>query len=59
MMSDGAAFDGCDWIRDELLEGGTRRKELSEAAVRGRAQARNDNREDDITVITAILKKSV
>ena len=60
MMSDGAAFDGCDWIRDELQkwEGGTA-QELSERLCEGAHRRRNDNREDDITVITAILKKSV
>ena len=51
---------GCDWIRDELQkwEGGTA-QELSERLCEGAHRRRNDNREDDITVITAILKKSV
>jgi stage II sporulation protein E len=60
MMSDGAAFEGCDWIRAELekWQGGTA-QELSERLCEGAHRRRSDNHEDDITVITAVLKKSV
>ena len=60
MMSDGAAFEGCDWIKAELekWQGGTA-QELSERLCEGAHRRRSDNHEDDITVITAVLKKSV
>ena len=60
MMSDGAAFEGCDWIRAEVekWQGGTA-QELSERLCEGAHRRRSDNHEDDITVITAVLKKSV
>lgn len=59
MMSDGATIEGCDWIRDELesWEGGTA-QELSERICEGAHRRRSDNREDDITVIAAILKRA-
>ncbi|MBQ7725736.1 MAG: SpoIIE family protein phosphatase [Clostridia bacterium] len=60
LLSDGAVCDGTDWIRTELeaWNGGTA-QELSERLCEGARRRRSDRHEDDITVMTAILKKSV
>ncbi len=60
LMSDGATSDGIDWIRDEIERwtDGTA-QELAERLCEGAKRRRTDTHEDDITVLTAILKKSV
>lgn len=60
MMSDGAVCEGCDWIRTEIekWESGTA-EELADRICEGAKRRRSDSHEDDITVMTAILKKSV
>lgn len=60
MMSDGAVCEGVDWIREEIekWENGTA-EELAVRICEGAKRRRADNHEDDITVMTAILKKSV
>ena len=60
LMSDGATGDGTDWIRTEVeawQEGSA--QALAERLCEGAKRRRSDNHEDDITVLTAILKKSV
>lgn len=60
LMSDGATSDGLDWIRDEIeaWTDGTA-QDLAERLCEGAKRRRTDNHEDDITVLTAILKKAV
>lgn len=60
MMSDGATADGTDWIRDEIeaWQDGSAQA-LAERLCEGAKRRRNDSHADDITVLTAILKKSV
>lgn len=60
MMSDGAVCEGSDWIRTEIekWESGTA-EELADRICEGAKRRRSDSHEDDITVMTAILKKSV
>ena len=60
LMSDGAVCEGTDWIREEIENwtDGTA-EELAERICEGAKRRRSDNHEDDITVMAAILKKSV
>ena len=60
LMSDGASFEGTDWIKGEIenWSDGTA-EELAERICEGAKRRRSDNHLDDITVMTAILKKSV
>ena len=60
IMSDGAACEGTDWIKGEIesWSNGTA-EELAERICEGAKRRRSDNHQDDITVMTAILKKSV
>lgn len=60
MMSDGAMADGTDWIRAEIeaWQDGSA-QELAEKLCESAKRRRTDKHEDDITVITAILNKSV
>ncbi len=59
MMSDGAASEGTDWIREELekFEGG-RAQRLAEHLCRCAQRRRNGAHEDDITVIAIIIEKA-
>ncbi|MEE1005715.1 MAG: SpoIIE family protein phosphatase, partial [Acutalibacteraceae bacterium] len=60
LMSDGASVEGTDWIKGEIenWSDGTA-EELAERICEGAKRRRSDNHNDDITVMTAILKKSV
>ena len=60
LMSDGATVEGTDWIREEVenWSDGTA-EELAERICEGAKRRRSDNHLDDITVMTAVLKKSV
>ncbi len=60
MMSDGATGSGTDWLRAEIeaWQDGTA-QELAERLCECAKRRRNDNHEDDITVMTAILNKAV
>ena len=60
LLSDGAVCDGTDWIKKELedWQNGTA-QELAERLCEGARRRRTDKHQDDITVMTAILKKSV
>ena len=60
LMSDGASVEGTDWIKDEIENwtDGTA-EELADRICEGAKRRRSDNHLDDITVMTAILKKSV
>ena len=60
LMSDGATVEGTDWIKGEIenWSEGTA-EELAERICEGAKRRRSDNHLDDITVMTAILKKSV
>ena len=60
IMSDGATGNGIDWIRAEVeawSEGSA--QELAEKLCECAKRRRNDDHEDDITVLVAILDKSV
>ncbi len=60
MMSDGALSDGLEWIRDEIEcwnDGSA--QSLAERICEGAKRRRTGDHEDDITVLTAILKKSI
>ena len=60
LMSDGVICDGIDWIKKEIEEwsNGTA-QELAERLCNGARRRRNDCRQDDITVMAAILKKAI
>lgn len=60
LMSDGATHSGTDWICDflENWQGGTAQR-LSEEIALCAKQKRDDGHNDDITVITSIIKKAV
>ena len=60
LMSDGATGNGTDWIRAEIegWQDGTA-QELAQRICECAKRRRNDNHEDDITVMAAILNKSV
>lgn len=59
MLSDGASFDGTEWIRAELecYKDGSAR-DLAEKIAESARRRRTDGHEDDITVIAAILEKA-
>ncbi len=59
LMSDGATTDGTDWICAELenWEGGSA-QELSEKISLSAKRRRQDNHEDDITVMALIIEKA-
>ena len=60
MMSDGATFDGTDWICAEVeaWKGGGTAQQLAEHLARAARRRRRDGHDDDITVMTAILEKA-
>lgn len=60
LMSDGAVSEGTEWIKDEIegFEGGTA-GQLSERICEGAKRRRTDGHEDDITVMTAVIKRAV
>lgn len=60
LMSDGAVCEGTEWIREEIeaFSDGTA-EQLSERICEGAKRRRTDGHEDDITVMTAIIKKAV
>ncbi len=59
LMSDGATTDGTEWICAELenWQGGSA-QELSERISLSAKRRRQDNHEDDITVMAAIIEKA-
>ena len=59
LMSDGAVSEGTDWIKSEIdrFDRGSA-EQLSERICEGAKRRRSDNHEDDITVITAIIRKA-
>lgn len=60
LMSDGVTQDGTDWIRAEIeswSDGSA--QALAERLCEGAKRRRTENHADDITVMTAILNKSV
>ena len=59
MLSDGATSEGCDWIRTEIeaFKDG-KAQDLAEHLCMCARRRRTDKREDDITVLCAILNKS-
>ncbi len=60
LMSDGATSEGCDWIRSEVesfTDGNA--QDLAERLCMSARRRRTDKREDDITVLCAILNKAV
>ncbi len=60
LFSDGATHMGTDWIREEIAtwtDGSA--QDLAEKLCLSAKRRRTDNREDDITVMAAILNKSV
>lgn len=60
LMSDGAVSEGTEWIKDEI-EGFTdgTAEQLSERICEGAKRRRTDGHEDDITVMTAVIKRAV
>lgn len=60
LLSDGATSDGCDWIREEIeaFRDG-KAQDLAEHLCMCARRRRTDKREDDITVLCAILNKAV
>ena len=59
MMSDGASTQGTEWICAEADCWQGRAQELAEHIAKCAKRRRNDNHEDDITVMTAIIEKAV
>lgn len=60
MMSDGASADGTDWLRAEIESWGDgTAQELAVRLCEGAKRRRNGDHDDDITIMTAIIKKSV
>ena len=58
MMSDGVTAQGTEWICSELENWGEgTAQELSEHIAECARRRRNDNHEDDITVMSAIIEK--
>ncbi len=60
LMSDGAVSEGTEWIKDEIegFTDGTAER-LSERICEGAKRRRTDGHEDDITVMTAVIKRAV
>lgn len=60
LMSDGATGNGTDWIRAEIesWQDGSAQS-LAEKLCECAKRRRNDNHEDDITVMVAIMQKAV
>ncbi|MBR5222592.1 MAG: SpoIIE family protein phosphatase [Clostridia bacterium] len=60
LLSDGATSEGCDWIRTEIesFKDG-KAQDLAEHLCMSARRRRTDKREDDITVLCAILNKAV
>ena len=60
LLSDGAMCDGAEWIKEELehWDGGSAQA-LSERLCESAGRRADGERRDDITVMVAILKKSV
>ena len=60
LLSDGATSEGCDWIRSEIesFKDG-KAQDLAEHLCMSARRRRTDKREDDITVLCAILNKAV
>ena len=60
LMSDGAVSEGTEWIKNEIdsFSGGTA-EQLSERICEGAKRRRTDGHEDDITVMTAVIKRAV
>lgn len=58
LISDGAAFCGTDWLRDEIerFSSGSA-QDLAERLCECAARRRNDGHADDITVMAAIIDK--
>ena len=60
LVSDGAMCDGAEWIKEELERWETGSAQaLSERLCEGAKRRADSERRDDITVMVAILKKSV
>lgn len=61
MFSDGASFDGIDWICAEVeaWKGSGTAQQLAEHLVCSARRRRNDGHDDDITVMVCILEKAV
>ncbi len=56
LLSDGASFDGTEWIRDETERFSTgTAQDLADRLCELAAARRNDSHTDDITVMTAIV----
>lgn len=58
MMSDGATTEGCEWIKDKVTEfkiGSA--QQLADKIAFAAKRRRKDGHNDDITVLTAIIKK--
>ena len=60
LLSDGATSEGCDWIRSEIesFKDG-KAQDLAEHLCMSARRRRTDKREDDITVLCAILNKAI
>ena len=60
LLSDGATSEGCDWLRQEIeaFHDG-KAQDLAEHLCMCARRRRTDKREDDITVLCAILNKAV
>ena len=60
MMSDGATTEGTDWICAELeaWKGRGSAKQLAEHLARAARRRRSDGRDDDVTVLAAVLEKA-
>lgn len=59
MMSDGAASEGTDWISAEIESfGDGSAQALAEKISKGAKRRRTDKREDDITVIAAVIQSA-
>ena len=60
LLSDGAVFDGTDWIREELerFKDGTA-QDFADRICECAARRRSDGHADDITVMAAIINKAV
>ncbi len=60
LMSDGATSGGCDWIKDEITSfRDGKAQDLAERLCIRASQQENENRENDITILCAILNEVV